>query len=142
LLIVLDTNVLVSGLISPFGAPARVLDQIVLGTIQVAFDDRIMDEYREVLSRPVFGFSSANVSALLNHIVLSGIHVVPEPLTGDEAPDPGDMPFAEVAVDARADCLVTGNLKHFEFLEDRNIPALTPSEFMEGLGRMLDEGGE
>jgi predicted nucleic acid-binding protein len=119
-----------------------MLDQIVLGTIQVAFDDRIMDEYREVLGRPVFGFSSANVRALLDHIVLSGIHVVPEPLPGDEATDPGDLAFVEVAVDARADCLVTGNLKHFEFLEDRHIPVLTPSEFMEGLGRMLDKGGE
>jgi predicted nucleic acid-binding protein len=119
-----------------------VLDQVVLGTIQVAFDDRIMDEYREVLNRPVFGFSSANVRALLDHIVLGGIHVVPGLLTGDEAPDPGDLPFAEVAVDARADCLVTGNLKHFEFLESRNIPVLTPSEFMEWLGRMLGEGRE
>lgn len=142
MLIVLDTNVLVSGLISPFGAPARVLDQIVLGTIQVVFDDRIMDEYREVLSRPVFGFSPANIRALLDHIELNGIHVIPEPLPDDEAPDPGDLPFAEVAVDARADCLVTGNLKHFEFLERRNIPVLAPSEFMEGLGRMLDEGDE
>jgi predicted nucleic acid-binding protein len=139
---VLDANVLVSGLTSPFGAPARVLDQIVLGMIQVAFDDRIMDEYREMLSRPVFGFSPASVRALLDHIELNGIHVVPGPLPSDLVPDLGDLPNAEVAVDAHVEYLVTDNLKHFEFLEDRNIPALTPSEFMEGLGRMLDKGGE
>lgn len=139
MLIVLDTNVLVSGLINPFGAPARVLDQIILGTIQIAFDDRILDEYREVMSRPIFGFSPANVRDLLDHIILNGVHVVPVPLPRKDAPDPGDLPFAEVAVDVGAECLVTGNLKHFEFLDDHNVAVLAPAEFMESLRGMLDE---
>jgi len=142
LLIVLDTNVLVSGSINPFGAPARVLDQITLTTVGVAFDDRILDEYREVLSRPLFGFSTANVRAFLDHIILNGAHVVPEPLPGSGVPDPGDLPFAEVAVAARVDCLVTGNLKHFEFIDKLKIPVLTPAEFLDGLLRMLDEGSK
>lgn len=142
MLIVLDTNVLVSGLINPFGAPARVLDQITLTTIRVAFDDRIFDEYREVLNRATFGFSPTNVRALIDHIILNGMPVVPEPLTGYLAPDPGDLPFAEVAINAHAKCLVAGNLKHFGFLERRNIPVLTPAEFVEGMRRMLEEGNE
>lgn len=139
MIIVLDTNILVSALINPFGAPARVLDQVIRGTIQLAFDDRVMDEYREVLRRPVFGFSSENVRALLDHIELTGVHVVPAPLPSEGIPDLGDLPFAEVAVEIRAASLVTGNLKHFEFLEEHKIPVLTPDEFMQGLRDLLEE---
>jgi predicted nucleic acid-binding protein len=102
----------------------------------------MLDEYREVLSRPLFDFSPANVRALLDHIVLYGVHVVPEPMVERSVPDPGDLPFAEVAVAARVDCLVTGNLKHFVAIENLNVPVLTPAEFLDGLRRMLDEGSK
>jgi len=140
LLIVLDTNVLASALINPFGSPARVLDQVILGTIQLAFDDRILDEYREVLSRPVFAFSPQNIRALLDHIELGGVHVVSAPLPNEDVPDLGDLPFAEVAVQIDAASLVTGNLKRFAFLEGYGIPVLTQAEFMHGLRRLLDDG--
>jgi putative PIN family toxin of toxin-antitoxin system len=140
-LIVLDTNVLVAGLINPFGSPARVLDQVVSGTVRVAFDDRILDESIQVLKRPAFGFSAANISALIDHIKLNGIHVVPEPLGANGILDQGDLPFAEVAVHARVDALVTGNLKHFQFLENQSIPVLAPSQFMDAMGRILSDEG-
>jgi len=81
LLIILDTNVLVSGLINPFGSPARVVDQVTLNIVRVAYDDRIIAEYMEVLSRPAFGFSEKNVRDLMEHIKLSGIHIVAKPLS-------------------------------------------------------------
>ncbi len=49
--LVADTNVLVSALLNPHGSPARVLDAILAGAHTLAIDDRILDEYREVLSR-------------------------------------------------------------------------------------------
>lgn len=54
--IVLDTNVLISGIITPFGNAARILDMIVRGEIQTVYDDRTLAEYREVLKRPKFDF--------------------------------------------------------------------------------------
>jgi predicted nucleic acid-binding protein len=134
--------VLVSALINPFGAPARVLDQVLRGTIQLAFDDRILDEYREVLRRPTFEFSRENVRALLDHIELTGVHVVPAPLASEGIPDLGDLPFAEVAAEIRAASLVTGNLKHFEFLQAHGIPVLTPDEFIRSLRSLLEEGNQ
>lgn len=49
--IVLDTNVLVSGLLGVYTYPARMMDMVVLGRLKCVYDDRIMMEYREVLSR-------------------------------------------------------------------------------------------
>ena len=135
MLIVLDTNVLVSGLLSPFGPPARVLDQVLSNIVQVAFDDRILDEYAEVLSRPVFHFDPGDVSALIEHIRLNGLHVSPAPLKSFDWPDLGDLPFAEVAVGASSDALVTGNVRHFKLL--RLVPVLTPRELIEILQGLL-----
>jgi uncharacterized protein len=130
LLIVLDTNVIVSGLINPRGAPARVIDLVLSSAVQVAFDDRILAEYAEVLTRPPFAFPAKDVNALLDHIQLNGIH----PLVGRSPitnyPDPDDAPFAEVALEARVDALVTGNAGHFAFLAAQAVPVLSPSEFL------------
>ena len=128
MLIVLDTNVLVSGLLSPFGPPARVLDQVLSNTVQVAYDDRILDEYAEVLSRPVFQFDPGDVRALIEHIRLNGLLVSPAPLESYDWPDQGDIPFAEVAVSSSSDALVTGNVRHFKPL--REVPVISPREFI------------
>ena len=137
MLIVLDTNVLVSGLLNPFGSPARVVDQVTLNVVQVAYDDRIIAEYIDVLSRPAFGFPKKNVRDLVEHIKLSGIHVVAKTLGLLENPDPGDLPFAEVAITVCVDAVVTGNLSHFQYLEKRGVSVLSPSEFIETAGRLF-----
>ncbi|MHB8764502.1 MAG: putative toxin-antitoxin system toxin component, PIN family [Deferrisomatales bacterium] len=111
-ILVLDTNVLVSALIRPAGPPGRILDSLVARAIELAFDDRILAEYRNVLRRPRFGFLARDVEVLLDHLERCGrlTFAAPLPL---QLPDADDLPFMEVAVAAQADALVTGNLKHF-----------------------------
>jgi len=111
--IVLDTNVLVSGLLNPHGAPGRIVDLLTSGDLVLLHDDRIIAEYREVLARPRFGFGGADVSALLGFIEWSGEAVVARPL-GVVLPDPDDLPFLEVAAAGEADALVSGNTRHFK----------------------------
>jgi putative PIN family toxin of toxin-antitoxin system len=110
--VVLDTNVLVSGLLSLHGPPARIVDLAVAGELCLLFDDRVLDEYDDVLRRPRFGFDAVDVDAVLNFIVCDGEAVIAPPLAL-QLPDAGDQPFAEVAVAARAEALITGNVRHF-----------------------------
>ncbi len=126
--IVLDTNVLVSALLNPFGAPGRLLDLILAGSVQMVYDDRILAEYREVLLRPRFGFEKQQVQRLLEYLIFTGEGVSSSPLNA-EAPDADDLPFAEVAVSGNADALVTGNPGHFAFLT--HPPVLSPAEFLQ-----------
>jgi putative PIN family toxin of toxin-antitoxin system len=88
-----------------------VLDLVLVGALVPVFDDRILDEYREVLSRPRFGFEAAAVATFLQGIE-SGERIDAPSLDLD-LPDPDDAPFVEVAVAANADALVTGNRRHF-----------------------------
>jgi len=127
--VVLDTNVLVSGLLNSFGAPVRVLDLVLAGELIVAFDDRLLSEWREVLRRVKFGFSSNDVETLLGFVEEEGFGVNPPPL-GVELPDPDDVPFLEVAHAAEA-TLITGNTKHYPPEARLGVEVMEPAGFLE-----------
>lgn len=125
--IVLDTNVLVSALLTPFGASSRILDLVLVGDVVLLFDDRILVEYEEVLKRKRFGFNPSHTEHLLEYIKAAGEHVPAHP-SRVMLRDPNDAPFFEVAVSGRADALVTGNKRHYP---RRTVPILNPGEFLE-----------
>jgi putative PIN family toxin of toxin-antitoxin system len=129
--IVLDTNVLVSGLHNPNGAPGRIIDQILGARIQVLYDDRILAEYRDVLARPRLALEPSLAQAIVGYIRLSGEQVMALPLDQNTLPDPDDLPFAEVAITGEADMLVTGNMKHFSKLKERGVTVLSPAQCLE-----------
>ncbi len=129
--IVLDTNVLVSGLLSPQGPPGRILDLVVAGKHQLLLDDRIVAEYRAVLSRPRFGFAPDDVAALVEFLEATGEWVAAQPSELTLA-DPGDLPFAQVAAAGLAHTLVTGNPRHFPASRlPATLRVVTPREFLE-----------
>ncbi len=128
--IVLDTNVLVSGLLSPFGPPGEVVRMLSSGAVTLCLDARILAEYDEVLARPRFGFDPDAVAALLDYVVFVGETAAPQPLAA-RLPDPDDEPFLEVALACGADCLVTGNLAHFPPESCWDVSVVSPAGFVE-----------
>ena len=128
--IVVDTNVLVSGLLSPFGPPGTILGLIAAGRLSLCYDPRILAEYGEVLRRPRFSFVEEDVSTLLLQIEAGGELTSPMPLPV-RLPDPLDEPFLEVAADALADYLVTGNVRHFPARARQGVRVVSPREFVE-----------
>jgi putative PIN family toxin of toxin-antitoxin system len=128
--IVLDTNVLVSGLLSAFGPPAEIVRMVSSGELTLCLDARVFSEYADVLARPKFRLDQDNVAALLDYIVHTGQMVAASPLP-DRLPDPSDEPFLEVAVGGRAECVVTGNLVHFPEEQRLGVLVVSPTEFLE-----------
>jgi putative PIN family toxin of toxin-antitoxin system len=128
--VVLDTNVLVSAVLSPAGPPARILDLVFAGMLVPLFDDRILYEYRDVLSRRRLRIPPAEASMVMEYLIEVGRLVSVPPLALDLA-DPDDAPFVEVAAGAGAEALVTGNLRHFTRLPDElRVRALSPADFL------------
>lgn len=132
MIIVLDTNVLVSGILRPLGNPGTILRQAAAGLLRLAYDPRILAEYREVLSRPIFGLPPDAVETLLGQLEVEGVSIVAAPLPV-VLPDASDSPFLEVAAAGHVEALVTGNIKHFHEGE-RIVRILSPAEFLLGLG--------
>jgi putative PIN family toxin of toxin-antitoxin system len=131
LTVVLDTNVLVSSLLSQKSWPAKILDLIMGDHILVAYDDRILGEYEEVLSRPELHIHPTRMLAVIDHIELAGKLVASEPLSIEGYADPDDIMFAEVFITSNADALITGNLRHYKPLLKHNALVLSPAQFME-----------
>lgn len=127
--IVLDTNVVVAGLLSPFGPCGEIVRMVSSGELNLALDSRILTEYQEVLARPKFKFDQDKVAALLDLIEHYGDIVAALPLA-QSLPDPDDESFLEVTITSRAACLVTGNQVHFPPELCRNTKVLSPSDFL------------
>ena len=136
---VIDTNVLVSGLLSPAGAPARVLDMVITGDMTPVFDDRILAEYRAVLFRPKFGLTKGDRKEILDLLENIGQHINAPPLDL-KLPDPDDAPFIEVAVEGMCDFLVTGNKKHFPARATGGLSSflivVTPADLVSRVGEL------
>ena len=132
---VFDTNVIVSGFLSPAGPPGRIVEWLRSGSVQAVLDDRIAAEYAEVLTRPVFQLPAAEVNIVLTAIRARAFWV--EAVAGQRTgnlPDPDDAPFLECAQTAGVP-LVTGNLRHFPKSVAGKVPVLTPSQFVTSLGK-------
>jgi len=127
--IVLDTNVLVAGLLSPHGPCAEVLRLAFSGHLTLCLDSRIMVEYDEVLRRKKFGFNLDNIEIIMGHITREGLMTVPAPV-GVSLPDRDDEVFIEAAVAAGASYLVTGNSGHFPMRLFQGVKIVSPGEFL------------
>ena len=90
---------------------------------------RIVTEYIEVLHLPAFPFSRNEVAALTALIEAGGVLASPVPLA-ERLPDIDDEPFLEVAIAARAGCLVTGNRDHFPPNRRAGVRVVSPREFI------------
>ncbi|MBL7210987.1 MAG: putative toxin-antitoxin system toxin component, PIN family [Desulfobacteraceae bacterium] len=128
--IVLDTNVLVSGLLTPFGPGGEIVRIVSAGDLIIQYDSRILLEYQEVLYRPKFKFNREHIDTLLDFLKKNGQLVSTSPLK-HPLPDPDDEPFLEAAIAGRVECLITGNKSHYPRSSREGIKILSPSEFLE-----------
>ena len=107
------------------------------GTIVPVFNEQIIKEHRDVLSRPKFHFTEEIISTVVDEIERLGLFVGAEELD-IEMPDPKDRVFYEVVVKERKSddaYLVTGNLKHFP----EKPFVVTPRQMLEIIAQSTDE---
>ena len=110
--IVLDTNVLLSALLTPNRKASTILDKILNGAIEIYYNANIIDEYKEVLSRKKFGISKFKISVLISFIRMKGIYVFEYTKSNKSFEDVSDKIFYDIAI-SKDSILVTGNLKHY-----------------------------
>ena len=127
--VVVDTNVLVSGLLGAYSNPGEIVRMVSSGSLELCHDSRILEEYREVLLRPKFSFQKTDLEFLLDKIHSSGHVVAAQPLDVSLA-DPDDEPFLEVALSGKASYLITGNLKDYAAFHGKNLKIISPKDFL------------
>jgi putative PIN family toxin of toxin-antitoxin system len=138
--VVLDTNVLVSGLLAPFGPPGVIVRMVVSGALTLCVDARVLLEYHDVLSRSRFEFDGDAVATLLDYIEATSDTGAAVPLV-KRLPDADDEAFLEVAIACAAKHLVTGNLEHYPEHLRAGVSVVSPREFVE-LYRLTETQGD
>lgn len=134
--VVLDTNILVSGLLKPAGNERRVLRLGLAGKrITVLLSPAIMREYEAVLPRPRLKLSASEVSHTLNAIRAVADWVEPDIRLRVTADEP-DNRFLKCAVAGQAACIVTGNARHFprQYKRIQVVPARRLLELLAPIG--------
>lgn len=131
---VIDTNVLVSALLRSTSVPGVMMQESLTGRVIPLLNEKIVEEYREVLNRPKFRFDREAVKIVIDGLIKRGVFVDANPI--EELPvDPKDVVFYEVVMEARKEqdaYLVIGNIKHFPV----KYFVVTPREMLE----ILEEG--
>ncbi|MCD7729312.1 MAG: putative toxin-antitoxin system toxin component, PIN family [Clostridia bacterium] len=111
----IDTNVVVSAMLKWNSVPGNVLELVFHGLVIPILNDKILNEYEEVLNRPKFHFTKEIIQPVIDGIKKSAVFV-DEKKMEIELPDPKDIVFYEVVMQECEDedaYLVTGNIKHF-----------------------------
>ncbi len=135
ILLVLDTNVLVSGLLSARNPPGQIVDGMRAGRLKLVVDDRILYEYRTVLRRPAFDrfIMPHEREWIISFIEFESIQITATSSIAS-MPDPDDTCFLEIAATASVP-LVTGNLKHFPKEICQGVQVYSPAIFIQQLIR-------
>lgn len=136
MIIVLDTNVVISALRSRRGASFRLLSLVGTGRFDIALSVPLLLEYGGVADRMLVELNqtSRDLSAILDY--LCSVAILPPVffLWRPTLPDPRDDMVLELAVDAGARFVVTFNLRDFVGLERFGVRALTPRAFLHVIG--------
>ena len=129
--LVCGTNVLASGVLTASGPPGRIVEAVLAGELEPAFDAAIRSEYEDVPGRRELSLDPARVGALLEVFDGFGLEVV-VPSWPERLPDAADAPFLAVA--AWVGCpLVAGNLRHLPVSARDGVVVLTPRQFVDSI---------
>ena len=125
---VIDTNVFVSAYLTHNfeSATSKVVTSLMQGKITLLYNDDILAEYKDVLSRPHLLISFSERETLFTYIREKGI-LTERTTFNDLFVDEDDRVFYEVALSEEDSFLVTGNLKHYPI--DPRI--VTPAQMLE-----------
>jgi putative PIN family toxin of toxin-antitoxin system len=110
--LVVDTNVIVSAALKPDGFPRAALLFAITKPANLFVSDAILAEYEDVLARTELNIRRGVRQQLLQ-LIKNHSRKIRVTRRLEVASDPGDNKFLECADAARADFLVTGNLRHF-----------------------------
>ncbi|MDO8541338.1 MAG: PIN domain-containing protein [Opitutaceae bacterium] len=128
--IVLDTNVLVAGLVSRRGAAASLVDALFRDELRVAYTSATLCEYADVLDRPEFvdTILPSDRMGVIVKLRTSGMLVDPAAVPSADWPDADDLPFVAATLATGRKILVTLNRRDFAPAVALGVRVLSPSE--------------
>jgi uncharacterized protein len=130
--LILDTNILLSALLSPLGATAKLLDAWERKRFTLVACDTLIAELREVAGRPFF---RARLRPSVAELLAAGLRdfslFCRELPSGAIAPDPKDSYLLALAEASHADFLVTGDKDFLSLKQHKSTRIVTPAAMID-----------
>jgi putative PIN family toxin of toxin-antitoxin system len=136
---VIDTNVLVSGLLW-HGTPHRIIEHIRDGALTLISSSALLAEFADVISRPKFKTIGARSGARPERLLIEVrrlAEIVEPPATQPVSRDPDDDAVLALAVAARADLIVTGDIDLLILGSHGGIPIVDPAAAIVRINRSI-----
>jgi putative PIN family toxin of toxin-antitoxin system len=136
--VILDTNILLSALLSPLGAPGKLIDAWERKTFTLVACDALIAELREVAGRAFF---RAKLRPSAAELLAAGIrdfslfcqNLPSGPAAPDFPPDRKDSYLLALAEASRAEFLVTGDKELLSLKHHKSTRMITPAAMIETL---------
>lgn len=129
--IVLDTNVLVSGLMFPGGVPGRIVGAWSDAQFDIVSSREQLEEIARVLTYPkirrILNWGELKTEMFVEGLYLKVDIVKPDPLIIEDLRDASDLPILAALITSNADVLITGDRDLLVLRERHNLE--TPAEF-------------
>ncbi len=128
--VVLDTSVLISGLLSPRGASGALVDAFFADRLKLAYTPATFAEYAEVMERLEFAgvITPADRMGVLLKVQHCGVLVKVAAVPVDDWPDMDDLPFVAAALAKEARVTITLNTGDFEPATRHGLRAFSPAQ--------------
>jgi putative PIN family toxin of toxin-antitoxin system len=127
--IVLDTNVLVSGIFFS-GPPADILRAWSRGKFRLVLSPEILDEYKRVSTELADKFPDIDIRRILDLVVVRSEVCSPAALPQQVCEDPHDDKFFAAALDRRAKIIISGDKHPLRVSGYQGVSVLTPRQFL------------
>ena len=130
--VVIDTNVLLSSLLSRRGASFRLVQRLGSPQFQPVISPPLCLEYEDVFRRPglLTGYSPQDIGDFLDYFLSQCIECRIHFLWRPHLPDPKDDSVLELALAGGAPFIITHNTRHFRSADSLGIRAVTPDQFL------------
>ena len=128
--VVLDTNVLVSGIFFT-GPPHDILQAWTSGRFDLVVSPETLEEYRRVVHELARKFPATEVDSLLDFVTVNSLICAAPPLPEPVCDDPDDDKFLACALAAQARFIVTGDKALLRKDGFGGVTIVTPRQFVD-----------
>ena len=141
LLITPDTNVLISGITTVSTPPGQIIYAWQQGLLEIALSEVMIEEFRAVLSRPYHmhrtGWTPKKLEMYIQSLYDGAAVVVAGTTPITICRDPNDNMVFATALEAKSDCIVSGDKDILAIKSYHGILTISPRSFIEEMSHIL-----
>lgn len=139
--VVIDTKVIISAAISPYGHPAKIFEMLLLGEIENFTSEEMLEELIDVLHREEIAekMSESQREFMIHHAEIFSVKLKPTEKMQVISEDPDDDKIVECAVFAGAQYIISGDEHLLKLHEFRGIKMVTPAYFCSIMERVREK---